>query len=66
MNIPKYMNIREIANTGLITEYRLRKLCSEKAEFRCFRVSDNGAYKIDFEDFCRWLNEKAEKHEALK
>lgn len=54
INIPQMMTIREVAKTGLLSEYSLRQLCKQ-GKVPCITV--NNKVLINFEAFVEQLNQ---------
>ena len=53
-NIPKMLTIREVAKTGLLSEYTLRQLCKQ-GKVPCITV--NNKVLINFDAFVQQLQQ---------
>lgn len=53
-NIPKMLTIREVAKTGLLSEYALRQLCKQ-GKVPCITV--NNKVLINFDAFVQQLQQ---------
>lgn len=53
-NLPKMMTIRQVAKTGLLSEYALRQLCKQ-GKVPCITVGTSGKILINFDAFVQQL-----------